>query len=214
VKAGFSAGSTKSMTFGITIQERYLEAFSAELIRRCNTERDLRDFRDPFFVVSGHDLKLLTKESTFEKCRDAFRARLKQCFNWDDYMVNFPPRDCWLDLGFEDTPDSSVEAVTLLRKRHCTANWMDQFTSPRRPKVGGARKSQHLKKDMYPWSNTFDAVSGSVEMTKGGSFHPYAAYNKAYNLHKDTTAVALKNFVPFSNKILNGLVYDQEMLQI
>ena len=209
----FGGGQHQDYDLRYLIQEQYLEIFSSELVRLCNSDNRLSGFHDPFFMVSGHDLKLRTKQKTFQKCRDAFKAQLRLCFNWDDEMEQFPEQDCWLDLGFEDTPDLPGKAVTLLRRRDCTKRWMGLFASPRREKTKGPRNSPHLKKCVYPWSNTSDVVSGSVEMTAGGSFHPYMAYNKAYNLHKDIFSTPLKNFAPFGNDILNGLAYDQEGLQ-
>ena len=60
-------------------------------------------YKDPLFLVVGHDLKLKTKSATLGRLQTKFVALLETCFRFTPEY--FPENDCWVDVGLEDTPE-------------------------------------------------------------------------------------------------------------
>lgn len=101
-------GSQESITLHGVLPEEGLADFSAHLedqIRDCIQRRPARytPYKDPLFVIAGHDLKCITKSSTLAQLQTKFTALLEACFRFTPEY--FPESDCWLDVGAEDTAD-------------------------------------------------------------------------------------------------------------
>ena len=187
-----------------SIPERYLAAVSDMMRTICDNDPALFAYKNFFFVVSAHDLKLLTKRSTLGQCQADFLDHLTQRFHFNPTI--FPSVDCWVDVGYEDTPSGVTgSAVTLLRKRPCTSAWSKIFNCPH-------SRANHLKQDTYPWAATAMATSVTATMMERNSLVSAMAHNKAYNLHKDIFSTPLKNYSPFDNPQLEGLSYSQDVL--
>ena len=198
-------GSGQNMDLRYCIPEIYLSAFWTEVQRHCESERHPL-FRDAFLIVSGHGLKLSTKKISFAEVKTAFMEHLNTCFHVNEELM--PAKECWVDLGQEDTPEPMRQyGLTLLRKSACTHLWADQFKAVN-------QRSNLLRKTWFPWALTRDAGSMSVEILRTNKYHSEGgvAYNKAYNLHKDLFATPMKGLIPFELAQLEGLAFDQELL--
>lgn len=187
------------------LSENLLEPFWANVIARSNNELDLRYtemYREPFLVISGHNLKYFTKTSTSESTRTAFMKHILDCFRIEYIQTE----DCWLDLGMEDTPTSP--SITLLRKSSCLNHWLNLFDCPE-------HASSLVQPRRYFWQGTRDAISGNVELGMSNAWRYLGgiAYNKSYNLHKDVFATPMKNYSPFDNSQFEALGFDQDLLE-
>jgi hypothetical protein len=122
------SGSQHPMTFRATIPENGLAEFSANLeehIRegvRRQPER-YSPYKDPLFVIAGHNLKLKIKSATVDGLQRKFVDFLETCFRFRPEY--FPDKDCWIDMGLEDTPDhnSCGERGTLIEVDQMTKVW-------------------------------------------------------------------------------------------
>jgi hypothetical protein len=102
------SGAQHPINFRAAIPEDGLVEFSTGL------EEQIRDgvrrqperyspYKDPLFLVVGHDLKLKTKSATLGRLQTKFVALLETCFRFTPEY--FPENDCWVDVGLEDTPE-------------------------------------------------------------------------------------------------------------
>ena len=163
-------------------------------------------FKDAFLVVQGHDLKHYTSRSTPAEARDDFLDHLHGCFQFrEDY---FPPEDCWVDFGIEETPvGDTSQAITLLRKTGCLEHWAQAFHDPDKSAAG-------VQEARYPWFLTQDAGSMSVQVRPRNSLHQKGgiAYPKAYNLIKNLFSTPLKRHGTFLNPHFEALGFSQSNL--
>lgn len=205
-------GSSAFIDLRYIVPERFLRAFWTEILQRCNRRREDQtsaqtEFRDPFLVITAHDLKLLTKRDTASEARTDFVQHLQQCFHW--HSDNFPSQDCWLDFGLEDTPLTTRHdsAVTLLRKTACLRDWSHQFRCP-------THVSALIITRIFPWALTRDASTASVELRGSNDLRNRGQmiFHKSYSLHKDLWATSMKGMQPFGNTQLEALEYSQELL--
>lgn len=198
------SGSAMPMDVRHTIPDTDTDSFWQEVTRRCNRD-DGSVYRDVFLVVSGHGLKLFTKRERAEDLQMDFMHHLRQCFYVEEHYM--PSADTWIDLGMEDTPDDVHGGVTLLHRTQCLAAWVAKFEAPDHP-------GTLMRADLFPWALTRDAGSATVELRTTNSWNVRGglAYHKAYNLNKDMFATLAKGLGPFDLQLLEGLVYDQELM--
>ncbi|KAI9851008.1 MAG: hypothetical protein M1824_002928 [Vezdaea acicularis] len=187
------------------IPEEYLDCFWNLVLQKCNSPR-FAIFREVFLIVQGHNLKLFTKKLDPQQVRQDYFRHLRQCFHANERYM--PAQKCWVDLGLEDTPEPfQNEAVTLLRKSKCCASWNIQFQAV-------DQRSSLLRTQEFPWALTRDIMSTRAEILPTNKWHAKGgiAFNKAYSLHKDLFTTPVKGLVPFDHQQLEGLAYDQDLL--
>ncbi len=193
------------------VPDSCLADFWNEVVRLASTVvnasgADRVEFKAPFLVISGHDLKLHFKRDTANRTRVDFQKSLQLCFRWSSDM--FPPKDCWLDFGMEDTPRSSSHhpAITLLRKTTCLHDWVKRFH------CSAATKSGRMNTQSFHWSLTQDCGSATVELLPENSLRRQngIALNKAYNVHKNLFTTPYKGYQPFQNPQFEALGYSTE----
>ena len=209
------SGREEPVDLRYTLPEGILHTFWSRLLESF-TDTDVTDqddnesiistnqrFRDPFLVVSGHNLKYHTKAKDPVAARANFQQHIGECFNFD-YIVR---EECWMDFGMEDFPVGNDEPITLLQKSCCLETWMKQFACPK-------HHSRLTKPQLFPWHLTREAASASVELKVTNDWRRTGgiAYNKSYNVHKDLFATVFKNYDPFSNPRFEGLAFDSELL--
>ena len=187
------------------IQHCYLQDFWNATVRLA-TRVETPEFHDLFLVVSGHDLKHCTKQPSPSRCRQAFLSDLRRVFQWSD--VNFPPEDCWLDFGMEDTPIpmTGLPAVTLLLKTSCLQDWAAGLDCP-------SSATSRTAVQFYPWGLLQDVGSMSVEVKLNNTlYHHGIAYNKSYNSHKALFHTPYKGSGPFCNEQYEALAFSQPLI--
>ncbi|KAL8833057.1 MAG: hypothetical protein Q9176_008103 [Flavoplaca citrina] len=119
-----------------------------------------------------------------------------------------PPDQSYLDFGFDDFVQSRSGAptpgITLLRNIHCLQAWKDHFRSSHEGPGG-------LKISTYPFYLTRDLGSMSVELTVSNPLRRESvmAYHKSYNTIKDLSVTPLKDVLPFGNRELEALAFEQ-----
>ena len=119
-----------------------------------------------------------------------------------------PPNDSYLDFGFDDFVETRSGAllpgITLLRNMHCLQAWKDHFRNPHEGPAG-------LKISTYPFYLTRDLGSMSVELTASNPLRRESimAYHKSYYTIKDLLVTPLKDVLPFSNRELEALAFEQ-----
>ncbi len=99
------------MNIQYTVPEAELTLFWQGVLWRCQQPNN-QDFREPFLIVSGHDLKLHSKRASAAEAQADFLQHLDQCFRVEDRHL--PPEDCWLDFGIEDTSEANLKTVVTL----------------------------------------------------------------------------------------------------
>ena len=185
---------------------RHLAAFWSEVLRRLSNGP--RNFRDPILILAGHDLKLITKESTAGEARARFLNALEDLY--DTRQEIMPPQEAWLDFGAEDVPIDvdHDESLTLLRKTSCLESWESHFHCPR-GKAPCARPSR------FPFMMTNQAASMSVKLTPTNQLRQSGdlAYHKSYNVYKGLFSTAVKKHGPFDNIHLEALGLSQSQLE-
>ncbi|OBT52139.1 hypothetical protein VE04_08947 [Pseudogymnoascus sp. 24MN13] len=161
-------------------------------------------FRGLFIVVSGHNLKLFSKQESLVSIAEYYRRHLDLSFVVERFH-SFP--DCWVDIGMEDVP-AGTEPITLLRKTHCLRQWARQFTCTE-------KKADRTAAETYRWLGCQDAGSASVELLDGNTKRKLGqiAYNKAYNSNKEMMATPLKGYTAFGNQQFEALAYSQEVIE-
>jgi hypothetical protein len=173
--------------------------------RKCEHEQ-YQLFRNAFLIVSGHGLKLWTKKDSFTAVKEGYMAHLRKCFHTQEALM--PAKECWLDIGQEDTPEACDGiALTLLQKATCAGAWTNKFRAI-------DQRSNLTRRQWYPWCLTRDVGSITLEVLPTNRLHSQGgvAYNKAYNLHKDIFATPMKGVIPFNLNQLEGLGFDQDLL--
>jgi hypothetical protein len=198
-------GSGQNMDLRYCIPEDCLSEFWEQIRCRCRSGAHSL-FRDAFLIISGHGLKLSTKRMNFSEVKAAFMEHLNSCFHVSEELM--PAKECWVDLGQEDTPQAmNGSAITLLRKVGCANAWADRFKAVN-------QTSKRMNRTWFPWALTRDAGSMSTEILPTNKYHSEGglAYNKAYNLHKDLFATPMKGLIPFELNQLEGLGFSQELL--
>lgn len=210
-REAFITSTGIAMDVRYTIAETYLNEFWLAIVQEANSftgegKVEADAFSNPFLVVSGHGLKLATKQDTLADTCQSFHAHLEQCFRTD--ARQFAWEDCWLDLGMEDVPHNNNDGITLLRKAHCLDDWAEQLSCPN-------SNTHRSNVERYPWTSTRDAGSISVELTKTNSLRLLGgiAYSKAYNVHKEVFATPLKDYGPFQNTHFEALGYSSDFLE-
>lgn len=196
----------KAISLHGVIQHCYLQDVWNEIVRLASRPK-MSEFNGLFLIISGHDLKHSTKQPTALRCRENFLSDLQRSFHC--FPDNFPPEDCWLDLGIEDTPISvsGKPAVTLLHKSSCLQHWKTHFNCP------SLIASRTLISD-YLWGLVHDVSSTSVQLKPNNILYQHGiAYNKSYNLHKALFATPFKGHRPFSNPQLEALAFSQKLLE-
>jgi hypothetical protein len=200
-------GTKQALDPRYLIPEEFLAGFWSEVLERVRTmdTEQGNEYQDLFLMVIGHDLKLVHGALSGDQTRARFFRYIDTCFRFQPDI--FPVEDCWLDLGWEDTPIDTGKAITLLRKPCCLRHWTNQFQSPE-------GRTAKLDSQLFSWCLTRDAGSARVELgytnvlrAKGGM-----AYHKAYSLHKDVLATPIKGHVPFGPKWFEGLAFSQDSL--
>ena len=200
-------GAVRWLDVRYVIPEAHLATFSAELVRRANSEPLRPRFGGIFFVIQAHDLKLQTKRPTLAISHDDFVSSLHRYFHF--HADNVMLEESWIDVGFEDTPSTTAgAAVTLLRKSHCNRHWADSFACPE-------SQQKRIKPALYNWGATRDASSINVQLSSRNAMRTRIGivYNKAYNLHKDVFATPFKGHNLFDHPQLEGLGYGTDLLQ-
>jgi len=104
-------GAEGAMNIQYTVPEAELTLFWQGVLWRCQQPNN-QDFREPFLIVSGHDLKLHSKRASAAEAQADFLQHLDQCFRVEDRHL--PPEDCWLDFGIEDTSEANLKTVVTL----------------------------------------------------------------------------------------------------
>lgn len=199
------------MDIRYAIPTRYLDAFWTEVKQLSHSHAGdpripIDAFRDPTLVLSGHGLKLWTKEDTLGAARDEFLRHLDDCFAFTPDTL--PDTECWVDLGVEDTPASNGPGITLLRKQHCLDGWAMKFISP--------DHEAHLTTvERHRWMTTRDSGDIVVELKASNGLRANGgmAYNKAYSVNKEVFATPFKGCAPFQNPQFEALGYSQELIE-
>ncbi len=145
----------------------------------------VKDFESSFWFLSGHELKLLTKRSTFAQARDIFDCHLNQMFKVIGCIL---ANAAWIDFEQKNTFEArDKKAVALLRKSRCLRHWISQFACSHN--IGSLTRSVIVT---LPLSNAWRRQSDIV-------------YNKAY---KNLFATSFKNSKCFALRQLEGLNYN------
>ena len=119
-----------------------------------------------------------------------------------------PLNDSYLDFGFNDFVETRSGAplpgITLLRNIHCLQAWKDHFRNPYKGPAG-------LKISTYPFYLTRDLGSISIELTASNPLRRESvmAYHKSYHTIKDLSVTPLKDVLPFGNRELEALAFEQ-----
>ena len=187
------------------IPEEYQRAFWTHACNLCSL---FPEFADPVLLISGHNLKLVTKRDSVLQARNDFWTHLNQCFILGNSEDDISADDFWFDLGMEDTPSMGTDqpGVTLLRKTSCLEHWSSLFSSP-------PHMSTRTDVTSYRWAMTRDAGTATVQLKSTNAWRKRGmAYHKAYNLQKDLFATPLKPAEAFANIQLEALGYSQELL--
>lgn len=174
------------------IPKGYQRAFWTHV---CNLCSRFPEFADPVLLISGHNLKLLTKRNSVLQARNNFWTYLNQCFTLRNPEDDISADDFWFDLGIENTPMLGMDqpSVTLLRKSFCLENWSSLFASP-------DYMSAWTDVTSYRWAMTRDAGTTTVQLKETNAWQKRGmAYYKAYNLYKDLFATPLKPAEAFAN---------------
>ncbi|KAI4192821.1 MAG: hypothetical protein LQ350_008558 [Teloschistes chrysophthalmus] len=198
-------GSGHGMDAWFPIPARYLASFWREVLVRAN---GIPEFRNPTLVLSAHGLKS-TATSTDEDpsyTRRDFLNHLEYLFDLSPEIL--PPREAYLDLGLEESPEGpAAPSVTLLWKESCLQAWKDLFDDP--------DSNAHCRTvSLYPFMATRDAASMSVEIGANNSLrlHSDCAYQKGYNIIKDLWTTLKKDILPFCNTQFEALGLQQSEL--
>lgn len=200
MEAGNFSGGPIDVSYDIP--EDCLSDFSAALRRRADQTAGFKEFA---FLVLGHGMKLTFKEDSFEECRRKWFETINSMFYWTD--EGFPPDEAWIDYGMEDTPVKDLEAprVTLLRKRACIEDWLQKFHH--------GDLTPRTNEEVYTAGGTYDAASASVHLLPNNRHRASGmAYNKSYNVYKESFAAPYKDLDMFAFNQLEALGYDQALI--
>jgi len=208
----FTESQGAQMDIHYPIPARYANAFWEKVVELCDdTAGQTLDFSEPLLVVSGHGLKAHFKEDTLRLAASNYIRHLDNCFTFTE--ENFPPDDCWVDIGMDVMPvprsiaNPDRPALTLLWKPKCLDEWAKSFECPRDTRG-------RTKKSTYNWGLTQDAGSISVETSKTNLWRSGGgvAYSKAYNMNMQIFHTPLKGHTAFDNPDLHALGFSQSLI--
>jgi len=154
-------------------------------------------YRGAFLLVAHYGCKDNFVAKTMGQARSKFADFFHLAFD-ERYM----PRDCcWVDLAWEDVPDSAPAdrvGTTLLQKTHCLRNAFE---------AAGFRKPRQ-----YSWQMTQDA--GSARRVAGWK-HPNRAgglvFMQGYNVEKEDFATLAKKHKLFGDDGLENLAVSSRL---
>ncbi|KAI4154771.1 MAG: hypothetical protein LQ341_000296 [Variospora aurantia] len=194
-----SAGSGQPIDPAYPIPAENLRAFWARVKDRANQRPE---FRNPTLMLCAHGFKstVPVNRKNPNEMRMDFLAYLDMLFDTSPDIM--PPREAYLDIGFDDSPTHG--GVTLLLKEPCLQQWGKGFHCPQ---SNQARTNVAL----YPWMMTRDAASMSVELGSRNDLRARGdlVYPKAYNTIFNLFSSPAKNILPFSNSLFEALGFSQ-----
>ena len=193
------------------IPAHYLETFWNRILFHIQDEasRDfsMNIFESPVLFINAYDLKLQTRQDSFDLCREEFGIFLENTFNWQHWNNN----QTWVDVGFEDVPSkglssSSSTPLTFLRRRSCLEHWIQHLKhSP---------DNALLSSQIYNWNLTADAGSARIKFNAGHHLRQGGViFAQSYNVIKNLFTTSVKDHLPFADPDLEGLGMGKEVLQ-
>jgi hypothetical protein len=166
-------------------------------ISRARRDSGIEVFRNPFLLVSGHNLKVQYRSSKRTSVQQQFLQDLEDLFDMEE--------DCWIDLGIEVTPILGTNEVYLL-KSGCFDEWQRQFAD--------YDSTNGVNGQIFNWFLTRDAGSTRVMMSSKHQLQRQGlSYVKYYNLHKDIFAAPLKKSRPYCFEHLEGLAVSESTVK-
>ena len=194
-------GQHSHIRYDATIPPKSVQRFWQILcnrISRARRDSGIEVFRNPFLLVSGHNLKVQYRSCKRTSVQQEFLEDLEFLFDMEELVEE----DCWIDLGIEVTPPILGSNEVYLLKSGCLDEWQRQFRE--------YDDTNGVQGQEFNWFLTRDAASGRVIMSNKHQLRQQGlAYVKYYNLHKDIFAAPLKRSRPYCYQHLEGLAVSE-----